>query len=249
MQTELIPEAFETSCRKGSLKALYLNPTLNNPTTRTLPFQRRLDLVAVARRHGVPILEDDAYGQLCRASPQPVAAIAPDLTWYVSSLSKTLGAGLRLAHVIAPDQTKAWQFARTMRTASIMVSPLTAALATRWIGDGTAMALLAHIRQESAARQALAAHRLAGHRFLADPDGFHLWLDLGDGWSPSAFVSQLRSQPIGLVEGDAFVAAGSPPPAVRLCLGGPLSRAEIDTALGAVAATLSTPPQTAATYF
>ena len=243
------PDAFETACREGGLKALYLNPTLNNPTTRTLPFQRRLDLVAIARRHGVPILEDDAYGQLCRDKVQPIGAIAPELTWYIGSLSKSLGAGLRLAHVVPPDQNAAWRFNRALRTASIMVSPVTVALATRWIGDGTAEALLAHIRQESTARQALAKRHLEGHRFDADPNGFHLWLDLGNGWTPSAFLSQIRQQPIGLVEGDAFAVGGPGPNAVRLCLGGPHTRAQIDTALSVLAATLATPPQSAPTYF
>jgi len=243
------PDAFETVCRQGGLKALYLNPTINNPTTRTLPLQRRRKLISVARRHDIPILEDDAYGQLCRDKAQPIATMAPELTWYIGSLSKSLGAGLRLAHVVAPDSNAAWQFNRALRTASIMVSPLTVALATRWIGDGTAEALLAHVRGESSARQALASRHLRDFRFDADPHGFHLWLELDKGWTPSALVSQIRTQPIGLVEGAAFAASGPGPNAVRLCLGGPHSRTQAATALSAVAATLATPPQTAPTYF
>lgn len=243
------PDAFETACRQGGLKALYLNPTLNNPTTHTLPADRRRDLIAVARRNNVPIIEDDAYGQLCRGSTQPMAALAPELTWYVGSLSKSLGAGLRLAHVVAPDQNAAWLFNRALRTASIMVSPLTAALAGRWIEDGTAEALLGFVRGESSARQALAKRHLGAHQFDADPAGFHLWLHLDNGWTPAALLSQIRTRPIGLVEGQAFAAAGQAPNAVRLCLGGPLTRAQIDTALGAIAATVSTPLQSAPTYF
>eukprot|EP00903_Cladosiphon_okamuranus_P001439 g1437.t1 len=243
------PDALETACVKGGLKALYLNPTLNNPTTHTLPHERRRELVAVARRHGLPILEDDAYGQLGQAKPMPIASLAPELTWYIGSLSKCIGAGLRLAHVIAPDQNAAWQFNRALRTASVMISPLTSALASRWIEDGTADALLHHIRQESSARQAIARRHLAPHHFEADPDGFHLWLQLGNGWTPSAFISQVRMHAVGLVEGDAFAAGGTAPNAVRLCLGGPVTRGQIDTALSAIAATLSTPPQSAATYF
>ncbi|GAB4517826.1 MAG: PLP-dependent aminotransferase family protein [Roseibium sp.] len=243
------PDALHAACRNGGIKALYLNPTLGNPTTRTLPVQRRKDLAAVARHFGIPIIEDDAYGQLSRAKPPTFAEIMPELTWYVASLSKSLGAGLRLAHVVAPGQSASWRLARSLRTMSVMISPLTAALATRWIDDGTAAALLAHIRKESVARQSMAARHLARCRLHGDPDGFHLWLELENGWTPSAFVSQIRLQPIGVAEGDAFVTAGMPPNAVRLCLGGPHSRAETDGALAAIAATLASAPQTAATYF
>jgi DNA-binding transcriptional MocR family regulator len=243
------PDALDAACRNGGLKALYLNPTLHNPTTRTLPVHRRKELVAIARQQGIQILEDDAYGQLSRAKPSPFAVMAPDLTWYIGSLSKSLGAGLRLAHVVAPGQSASWQFARALRTSNVMISPLTAALAARWIEDGTAAALLNHIRTESMARQKLAAGHLSRSRFLADPDGFHLWLSLDNGWTPSAFVSQIRTQPVGLVEGDAFVAAGPAPNAVRLCLGGPHTRVQIDGALGAIAATLASTPQNVSTYF
>ncbi|GAB2187411.1 aminotransferase-like domain-containing protein [Roseibium sp. LAB1] len=243
------PPAFEEACLDGRLKALYVNPTLHNPTTQTLSDQRRRELATIAQRHGVPILEDDAYGQLCRNPIQPIAALAPDMTWYIGSLSKSVGAGLRLAHVLAPDRSAAWQFARSQRTSSIMISPLTTALATRWIEDGTAKALLRHIRGESAARQELAARYLKHLQFQADPDGFHLWLALPDGWSRPAFVSQMRNQPIGVVESDAFTITGKAQEAVRLCLGGPHNRAQIDSALRVISEALASTPDKTSTYF
>jgi len=244
-----LPDAFEAGCRDGGLKALYLNPTLHNPTTRTIPVKRRHELVAIARQYGVPILEDDAYGQLSRSAPPTFAAIAPEQTWYIGSLSKSLGAGLRLAHVVPPNQAAAWQLARALRTASIMVSPLSAALATSWIEDGTAAELLAFVRKESSARQALAAAHLSPFRTRTDPDAFHLWLELDNGWTAPAMISQMRSHPIGLVEGEAFAVSRQPPNAVRVCLGGPHSRAQIDSALGALAATLAATQHAVSTYF
>lgn len=243
------PEAFRKACLDGRLKALYLNPTLHNPTTRTLSEQRRRDLATVAQRHGVPILEDDPYGQLSRKEVPPIAALAPDITWYIGSLSKSVGAGLRLAHVLAPDRSAAWQFARSQRTSSVMISPLTTALATRWIEDGTARALLRHIRSESAARQELAARYLKSQKFEADPDGFHIWLALPEGWSRPAFVSQMRNQAVGVVESDAFTIAGKADESVRLCLGGPHDRAQIDSAFRVISEALASTPDKTSTYF
>jgi len=245
----IVPDAFKAACISGELKALYLNPTLHNPTTRTVPFKRRKELAAIAQSFGIPILEDDAYGLISPKAPLPFAAIAPDITWYICSLSKCLGAGLRLAYVVAPNQGAAWQFSRTIRTSQVMPSPLTVALATRWIEDGTATALLEAIRSESTARQALAAKHLEKDAILSDPDGFHLWLCLSNGWGRSAFVSQLRNLKIGIVEADAFTVSGTPADAVRLGLGGPLSRAQLANALEIVAQTLAASPARASVYF
>jgi len=243
------PDAFRNACEAGRLRALYLNPTIQNPTTRTIPESRRKELARIARHQGVAILEDDPYGMLSRNAPPPFAALAPDVTWYVGSLSKCIGAGLRLAYVTAPDRSAGRQFERVQRTSSVMISPLTAALATRWIEDGTAKALLRHVRSESAARQALAARHLKDFAFRADPDGFHLWLELGNGWTRSAFVSQMRSQPIGLAESDPFTVGGPAGEAVRLCLGGPVDRARIESALAAIGETLATSPEKTSAYF
>ncbi|MBG6161112.1 DNA-binding transcriptional MocR family regulator [Labrenzia sp. EL_195] len=245
----IIPDVFEAASRTGRLKALYLNPTLHNPTTRTVPYKRRRELVSIAENHGIPILEDDAYSLLSRTPPVPFATLAPEITWYVGSLSKCLGAGLRLAYVLAPDQGASWQFSRAVRTSQVMPSPLTVGLATRWIEDDTAAALLDQIRSESRTRQTIAANYLKDHAFLADPDGFHLWLNLPDGWNRSAFVSQMRNLQIGIVEADAFTVSGQPSEAVRIGLGGPINHAQLSQAMEIIAQTLQASPARASVYF
>src|SRR5262245_42814509 len=76
-------DAFEAACGRDAPKALYLNPTLLNPTTHTISARRRLAIANVARRFGVPIVEDDPYGVLLADGPAPFATVAPDLTWHV----------------------------------------------------------------------------------------------------------------------------------------------------------------------
>ena len=145
-------------------KALYLNPTLQNPTTLTIPEGRREAIAAVARHHGLPIIEDDAYGFIPTGGVHPIASIAPDLTWHIAGLAKCIGAGLRAAYVVAPDARSGWPFAAALRASNVMASPLTVALATRWIDDGTADMILRFIRTETAARQKLAAAILPAAR-------------------------------------------------------------------------------------
>lgn len=245
----ILPDNLKSAIGTGRLKALYLNPTIQNPTTKTIPYHRRKEIVECAETGGIAILEDDAYGQLCRKAPLPFAALAPASTWYIGSLSKTLGAGLRLAYVLSPGTGARLQFARAVRTSQVMPSPIMTALATRWIEDGTAFLLLDHIRSESAARQQLAARHLHRQDYLADPEGFHLWLRLSGGWTRSALVSQLRNLPIGITEADAFTVSGTPSEYVRVGLGGPTDRSQLAHALEALSQTLGTSPARSSVYF
>jgi DNA-binding transcriptional MocR family regulator len=242
------PDAFADACKKLSPKALYLNPTLQNPTTLTISVARRTAIASVARRFKMPIVEDDAYGFIPAHGPPPLAAFAPELTWHVAGLAKCIGAGLRAAYVIAPDARSGWPFAAALRAANVMASPLTVALATRWIEDGTADTLLRFIRGEAQARQKLAAEILPKGGFRADPLSFHLWVPLPPPWTRSAFVGHMRSTGIGVVASDAFTADGNPVEAVRVCLGGPTGRAQVRSALDYMAHTLAETPELAATF-
>lgn len=242
----LDPEAFAEACRRSRPRALYLNPTLQNPTTITMPERRRAEVVAVARRHGVAIIEDDAYGFLPQQAPAPFAALAPELSWHIAGLSKCLGAGLRLAYVVVPDIRSGWSFAAALRAGSIMASPLTAALATAWIEDGSADALLDFLRAETAARQQLAAGILPAGCHRADPLSFNLWLELPPPWTRAAFVGQMQATGIGIVASDAFAARGPAPEAARICLGGPIGRKALGDALAFMAHALEHAPEAGA---
>jgi DNA-binding transcriptional MocR family regulator len=120
----------------------------------TIPDSRRREIVATARRFKLPIVEDDAYGFIPQRGRGHArfAAIAPDLTWHVAGLAKCIGAGLRAAYVVVTDTRSAWTFASALRSATVMASPLTVALATRWIEDGKADTMLRFIRAETSAR-------------------------------------------------------------------------------------------------
>ncbi|MDY0885267.1 PLP-dependent aminotransferase family protein [Dongia soli] len=236
-----IPEAFDKVCIERRPKAFYCNPTIQNPTTLTIPLKRRQALAAIARHHHVPIIEDDAYGALPTAPVAPFAAIAPDIVYHVAGLAKCLAPALRIAYLVVPDSRSAIRLAGAIRATASMASPVTASIATRWIEDGTADAVLAAIRNEAAARQVLATHILPADMLRIDPEGFHLWLNLPQPWTRGEFVARLRSIGIGVVTSDAFALA-SPPEAVRVGLGAPASRAELEQGLRAMADLLAQPP-------
>ncbi|MGJ7487680.1 PLP-dependent aminotransferase family protein [Variovorax sp. LT2P21] len=234
-------ESFEHACKTLKPKALYVNPTINNPTTATISRARREALADIALRYAIPIIEDDAYGLLPRQMPPTLASMAPDLTYYITGFSKTLGAGLRNAYVRSPSARQSQRLAGALRATTVMASPITNALSTLWVEDGTADAMLQAIRTESNVRQAMAQKHLGAYGMAAPSESFHLWLPLSSAWSMVEFASFLRTQNVGVVASAAFSTDGNPPEAVRVCLGGPMSRDDCDQALRLIADTLAHP--------
>lgn len=235
----ILPDALDAAIRAHGPKAIYLNPTLQNPTTRTIPQARRAEIAEVLGRHGVPLIEDDAYGFIPPSPPAPIATLAPGLTWHIGGLAKCIGAGLRLAYVIAPDSRAAYQLGQAIRATAVMASPLAMALVTRWIEDGTAERIRRFIRAETAARQEIAAEALRGNVFEGDTHAFNVWLRLPEGAGRADLLGRMAGRRIGIMPSDAFTVLGPPREVVRVCLGGSIDREELREGLAYMANTLA----------
>lgn len=222
----LDPDAFGALCAADLPKAVYVNPTFNNPTTATMSRPRREAIVEIARRYSVPIVEDDAYGCLPAVTPTALATLAPELTFYVTGFAKCVGAGLRIAYLVSPNSRYNARLGAAMRTTAVMTSPLTTAIATRWINDGTAEAATLGVRAESQFRQGMTRQILRQADYRTRPEAFHLWLSVPPPWNRIEFATYLRTHGVGVVVADTFNVSGATPEAVRVCLGGVATREE-----------------------
>ena len=115
-QQGMITDALEEALRTGP-KFIYVLPNFQNPTGTTLSLERRLKLVELADRYGVPLIEDDPYGQLRYEGEHIPSIVVLDGQMrenrtgynngnviYISTFSKILAPGLRLAWMIAPPE-------------------------------------------------------------------------------------------------------------------------------------------------
>jgi DNA-binding transcriptional MocR family regulator len=239
----LLPDALDAVCRQERAKALYCIPTIHNPTTATLSLARRQAIAAVARKHGLLVFEDDAYGLLPPAALPPITAFIPESGFYVGSLAKCLTPALRIAYVAVPSASHALRLAATFRATTTMVSPLLSALAARWIESGTARAIAAAIQRESGARQRIARDILPADTTAAHPNGHHAWLRLPAHWRPAEFAAFARQQGLAAVPGEAFaVGPEAPAQAVRIALGAAGSRDDLRRALRLAADALDQHP-------
>lgn len=220
----VLPDALDAAIQTHSPRALYLNPTLHNPTTMIVPQNRRLEIADVMKRHSLPLIEDDAYGFVLPDAPPPMAASAPDLTWYIGGLAKCIGAGLRLAYSVAPNARAGFALENGIRAASVMSSPVSMALATRWVLDGTADQIRRFIRKETEIRQNIAAEIVTEAEFVANPHAFNIWLRLPQGVTCASLMANMSNHEIGIAPESAFHTSASKDQFVRICLGGRIPR-------------------------
>ena len=237
----IIPDAFERACGEKVPKALYLIPTIDNPTTATMPEERRRALASLARKHDVIIIEDDPYAPLRPERIVAMAELAGDITWHIATLSKCATPALRVAYVVAPNAGKAMRLAGVLRATVLMAPPLMSALASRWIADGTMNEIAEAISTENSARQKLAASILGDVGFAADPHGHHLWLRLPEHWRAADFAEHADRAGVSIVPSSAFAVTAHPIEAVRISVGVAPDRGALEDGLTQLATLISQP--------
>jgi DNA-binding transcriptional MocR family regulator len=215
----VMPEALDEACREGDVRALFVMPNPINATASLMGATRRAEIVEVARRHAIQIIENDVLAPLLSDRLPPLAALAPERTLYVTTFTKCVMPGLRAGYLVVPDRLCPAVANRSLVT-NWMATGLIAELAARWVESGTAVEL---VRWQSAAirgRQAVAAELLAGIPHRAHPEGLHVWLPLGEGRSEEEFVAHARLQGVAIAPGASFAIDGRPTrPAVRISVG------------------------------
>lgn len=237
----LLPDALEEACRLHRPRAVYLMANLHNPTTAVMPADRRRAIADIARRHEVFLVDDDVYGFLVPERPPSLAHFAPEITFHVTSLSKSVAPGLRVGYVLAPEGHAA-RIGAAVRSSCRMAGLATAEIATRWIDNGEAARMADFQHQEARARQEMAGRLLKGIEIDTKPDSFHLWLHLPEPWRADEFTAHARTRNV-IVLPAAYFAVGraQPPHAVRLCLGATRHRDQVEKGLAILAEIMAQP--------
>ncbi|OIJ69573.1 PLP-dependent aminotransferase family protein [Streptomyces mangrovisoli] len=234
-----VPDGVRAAHRSAPLSALYLQPTLHNPTSTTTTAVRREQLAAVVTDLGLPVVEDRIWSFL---RPEPAfAAHAPELTHVVDGLSKRVAPGLAVGLlVVPPGRTGA--VAAAVRSGGWSAGRFALEAAVRWCAEGTVERLAEAKRQGAARRQALVARRLAGFRVRSDPRSLFAWWELPAPWRADTFTAAAAAHGIAVTPGTAFaVAPRRTPDAVRLGLAS-AAEPELERALRTLAALAAAGP-------
>lgn len=204
----------------GGVKAVYVQPSLHNPLSLTMPVSRRKELAETLERLGVVAIEDAVYGFL---APElaPLAAFAPDHVIHVDSLSKRVAPGLSLGMMTVPPRLRAAMTA-SLHTGAWTPNAFGVEAAVLLLNSGMAAEITRRKRDDAARRQELVRERLAGLTLRTDPRSYHCWLELPPPWRAETFVAAAARRGVAVSPGAGFAThSGHAPNAVRVALGIP----------------------------
>lgn len=238
----ILPDAFETACKAGDVRALVTIPTLGNPTSHLMGAGRRIAIAEIARRYDVCVIEDEVYKPILEEKLPSMPELLPELGFFVTSFTKTVMTGLRTGYLVVPTQYSI-RVTSILRVTSWSGVNLMGEMASRWIEDGTAAELIEIQRSELRSRQAQVTDILGSHVAGNNPLSLCAWLKIPRNWSEDGLVRALANKGVAVTPSDPFVAgADRGNGGIRICLGGRLSRPALQTALETIRETFAQLP-------
>ncbi len=239
----LRPDALDEACRSTQPRLIYTIPTQQNPTACIMSESRRRDIVDIARRHSVFIVEDGVFEFLVPDAPPPIAALAPDITAHATSLSKSMSPALRTGYLAGPDAMVP-RFASAIQTTTIMPPTFGAQLSAELIASGAAIEAAKRQRLIAAERTRTATRILGSSMTPGHGNASQIWLKLPDHWDSRTFAAEALAQGVAVTPGDAFCAdpSAADPRAVRICLCAEASGEKVADGLAVVARLIASHP-------
>ena len=225
-------DALRFACKNHGLKAVYVIPDHQNPTTHTMPAAARTELASIAQMQDIVILEDCTYRLMSKNKDlPPIAAFAPERTVFIASLSKAIAPGLRLAYVSVPPAYKT-QLSNALYNLNISVSPLMAELAARMVVSGQLDAVLERHLSRTHLRSRIVERYLSGYDCRGEAGCIFRWLLLPGSITGAAFEALALKNGVQVYAAERFAVGTTPPArAVRMAICAPRSTGELEQGL------------------
>ena len=194
---------------------LYVLPTFQNPSGRSLPLDRRLRLVELAREHALTVLEDDPYGQVRfdgEALPTLHELEGGERVLYSSSFSKIVAPGVRVGYFVLPADVAA---ALESVALNVYLTPVLVGQATvyEFIRRGSLEPNIARVCDLLRARRDAMLESLDEElpeiRTSRPQGGYFLWVDLPEGVDAGELLGRAEAAGVTFVRGADFYPAQS----------------------------------------
>ena len=238
----VIPEALEAAAQAHDAQVFCTSPEVHNPTCGCTPLVRREAIADVARRMNLQILDDDCY-RLGEAQAPGYRSLAPEISWHVSSISKSVTPALRLGIAVAPDG-QAGHLRRTAENSFFGIATPMADLCAKLLTHPKLPELMDRARREIGAYVQCAVNGLGGYELMWRADVPFLFLHLPEGWRAGAFVQAAESRGVRIRPAEEYTCRDARAPhAVRFAINAGVSLEAFEDAVGRLRDLLDNPPE------
>jgi 2-aminoadipate transaminase len=218
-----LQEAIDKARAEGkNVKLIYTIPNYHNPAGLTQTSERRREILEVAQRNGVLILEDDPYGLLGFDGevPRAIRADESDGVIYLGSFSKTIASGLRVGWALAPHGVRE-KLVLASESAMLCPSNMTQMVVSRYLTTQPWLEQIKAFREvyrdrRDALLESLDEYMPAGTTWTRPSGGFYSWVTLPDGFDASAMLPRAVAALVAYVPGTGFYADGQGRQSLRL---------------------------------
>ncbi len=208
----ILPQSLDQALKDHKIKLIYLVPTFQNPTGRTLSLDRRQKIAAILKKHNALLVEDDPYSAL-RYEGEAVPAVktlAPDHVIYVSTLSKVFAPGLRIGFYAAPPFLSQW-LVLVKQGVDLHTSTFNQALAAQYLEGGYLSDHLPKIinlykPRQKAMASALDTFMPKGFSCSPSEGGMFLWVAGPKGFDAMTLYEKAIEKGVAFVPGRFFYA-------------------------------------------
>jgi DNA-binding transcriptional MocR family regulator len=230
----VLPEAFSNQCKLNRLRAIYLCPSIQNPTNASMSVSRRKQIAEVAISEDVWILEDEVASNYLPSTSNCFFNLVPENTFYINSHSKTVAPGLRVGYLLSPPRLVD-SVAASIRAQCWFAPTLNVEIVQRWINSKASKDWHNSQKKELEKRQRLATDLLVDYDIKLAIGSFHVWLLLPDPWRALEFQVALEDRGVKVLPADIFaIGRFHAPQAVRICLSGPPTIQVLETGLSII---------------
>ena len=225
---EMTEEGIRYAVQNEKIKGIYVIPDYHNPTSHIMSLETRKRIAELAREKHILVIEDGINNLLTENPLPPIASFAPEQVIYLSSLSKTLAAGLRTAYVHVPDQYHRG-LATALYSMNISISPLLAAVSAGLIADGTADEIIRGRKEELRRRNHIISQSLKGFALDCPPTSPMRYLRLPDYFTGKSFEICAKQAGVQVYGAERFSVGNKPAEkAVRISVITPPSMGDLE---------------------
>jgi len=238
----LLPDALEEIARRTGAQVLCTSPDVHNPTLTCTPSDRRAEIAEVCRALDILIIEDNCYRRTDITAPS-YRILAPERTWHVASISKTLTPALRIGFAIAP-RGRGPELRQIAEHGFFGIAQPLAEVAEHVLTSPETDEIIVAIRKRMAEFVRVAVNALGTYKLTWHEDVPFLWLPLPQGWRAAAFCRAAEARGIQIRSADEFALRdGRAPHAVRIAVNAQVPLREFENAMMQLRDLLGHPPE------